>query len=632
MILKALYDYYKRCVEKDPNSLPPYGFDTAEIAYSIVITSDGEFRRLAPCAKTDDGSHYVPIWAPRGFDRTSDKTAQVLWDKTNYVLGYINGEIKENSVELLNFIQVVNNLVISFPKNKTFKAVHEFYKNKEYLNVIKDEDDKTNIEKASVDKLFLTFSILGEDDVVASYMNISVRDDLLAYAEMLEEKMERGTCLVTGNQDCPIVRKTGITPLLSATSGKLVAFQANRGYDSYGFSQGLNAPISARVEHAIYIALKELLSRNIDSNENDNRIDVTIYPHKSKTISGRMIKVGEKQRAYIFWLSNPIHEIEECITSLLVPRKTEANIKEALLSFKARPQDSDEIIKFYLLGLSPNGKARIAVNFWAEMELSEVVNNFIQFYDDIRVESTCDVAYNIVSIIQSTTKPIKDKKTNKFVFAFRPNISEYVVKAILFNQQLPVTLFHDCIQRYKKEQRPTLNDELSIFEFEKRECIRAGILRSYLNKDIEKINNNNQIITTMLNKEDKNPGYLCGRLFALLEWIQGAANEVQKLSIHEDDFPKEYRTNIRARYIDSASSAPSSVFPTLIRLSSHHSDILKSKKQYDYEMKKEEIINNFEKGCFPDQLDIKQQGRFFIGYYQQRQNLYARGEMNNNNN
>ena len=620
MILKALYDYYIRCIENDSNSLPPFGFDTAEIAYVIVISKNGKFLRLTRCEQTDDGKHYVPTWVPRGFDRTSDKTAQILWDKTKYVLGFENEIIKENSEELINFVKIIQELAEQFPNNKTFEAVNQFYLKKEYLNVIKDPKNLKEII-ACADKQFLSFSIEGEDDIVASYMNDDVRNDLIAYIKFIENQLERGTCLVTGKHNCPIVKKTGITPLLSATSGKLVSFQKNRGYDSYGFCQGQNAPISSYAEHAIYIALKELLSKDINSQENDNRIDITIHPHKSKNLNGRMVKVGAKQRAYIFWCSEPESDIEDSIESIFIPNQSESDIKKALLSFQTKPHAIYEKMRFYLLGLSPNGKARIAVNYWSEMNLGEAVENIIMFFEGVRIESQYNIVHNVVSMMEASSKVKRDKKSKKIIYNFRANLSEYIVKAIIFNQQLPDTLYNDCIQRFKKEQRPFSNDE-------KREVIRAGIIRLYLNKDKDKDkhNNINQNIKPMLNKEDNNPGYLCGRLFALLEWIQGAASEAQK----EDDRPKEYRTNIRARYIDAASSAPSSVFPTLIRLSAHHSDTLKSKNKYDFEPIKIEIINKFDNGYIPDQLDIKQQGRFFVGYYQQRQSLLSKGKENSN--
>ena len=49
----------------------------------------------------------------------------------------------------------------------------------------------------------------------------------------------------------------------------------------------------------------------------------------------------------------------------------------------------------------------------------------------------------------------------------------------------------------------------------------------------------------MLDKENQNQGYLCGRLFAVLENLQYAANK---------------QDSIRSSYMNAASSTPSTVF------------------------------------------------------------------------
>ena len=53
----------------------------------------------------------------------------------------------------------------------------------------------------------------------------------------------------------------------------------------------------------------------------------------------------------------------------------------------------------------------------------------------------------------------------------------------------------------------------------------------------------------MLDKENQNQGYLCGRLFAVLDKIQEDAN-----GIH----------SIRERYMNAASATPSMVFATVL--------------------------------------------------------------------
>lgn len=108
----------------------------------------------------------------------------------------------------------------------------------------------------------------------------------------------------------------------------------------------------------------------------------------------------------------------------------------------------------------------------------------------------------------------------------------------------------------------------------------------------------------MLDKQNLNPGYLCGRLFAVLENLQFAANG---------------QDSIRASYMNAASSTPSAVFPTILKLSnSHYSKLAKDKKGLAvfFDNQKKEIMAMIQD--FPDTLELSDQGRFFLGYYHQK--------------
>lgn len=120
----------------------------------------------------------------------------------------------------------------------------------------------------------------------------------------------------------------------------------------------------------------------------------------------------------------------------------------------------------------------------------------------------------------------------------------------------------------------------------------------------------------MLDKNNTNQGYLCGRLFAVLDKIQEDANGIN---------------SIRERYMNAASATPSSVFATILNLSSHHLEKLtnEGRKVY-YEKLKQEIIDKIPADGFPAHLDLQDQGRFFIGYYHQRQDFFTKKEEINN--
>ena len=115
----------------------------------------------------------------------------------------------------------------------------------------------------------------------------------------------------------------------------------------------------------------------------------------------------------------------------------------------------------------------------------------------------------------------------------------------------------------------------------------------------------------MLDKDNTNQGYLCGRLFAVLDKIQGEANG---------------QHSIKERYMNAASATPAAVFATILNLSSHHSEKLSEGRIVIFEKIKQEIIDKISADGFPAHLDLQDQGRFFVGYYHQSQDFYKTKE------
>ena len=115
---------------------------------------------------------------------------------------------------------------------------------------------------------------------------------------------------------------------------------------------------------------------------------------------------------------------------------------------------------------------------------------------------------------------------------------------------------------------------------------------------------------------NNNQGYLCGRLFAVLDKIQEEANK---------------QHTIRERYMNAASATPSAVFATILNLSSHHSEKLKEGRNVFFEKLKQEIIDKLDPDGFPAHLGLQDQSRFFVGYYHQRQAFFTKNEKEENN-
>lgn len=116
-----------------------------------------------------------------------------------------------------------------------------------------------------------------------------------------------------------------------------------------------------------------------------------------------------------------------------------------------------------------------------------------------------------------------------------------------------------------------------------------------------------------LDTSNTNPGYLLGRLFAVLERAQEQASP-------------GINATIRDRFSGAASSTPVAVFPHLMRLKTHHIAKIDNKgAAVNLEKLIQEIMDKVDSSnAFPPHLALDNQGRFWVGYYHQRQDFFKK--------
>ena len=560
MILKALYDYYLRSGE----DVAPLGLEYKQIGFIIVLDKDGHFLRFED--RRLDKKSAQQFLVMKSVGRSSAPVANYLYDNSQYVFGYSDkGDLDSMRKYFDTFKSKVAEIYGMYSENKAIQAVYAFYQQEPSAMVEAMQQDALwdDIAK-NLNKKYSTFSFLidGDTEIVAS------KRDLMNLATP-EDTVEGKLCLVTGKHSKTVEVTTATMIPGSQATAKLVAFQVNSGYDSYGKTKGNNAPISEDAEFAYTTALNHMLRPD----------------------SHNKFMVGN--RTFLFWASSASQAAKESEDSLFAllgrpetddddPNRRIELVRSTFMAIYNGKLSADKDDTFYILGLAPNS-ARIAVVYWSEMPLRDFAGVISRHFEDmemvdIRKEKKPYVGLH--SILGSVT--LGGKSSDAI-----PNMPDAVVKSIFQGLPYPISLFQACLRRVRAEQSINI--------------VRAAIMKAYLNR----LNDNNyKNIESMLDKENNNQGYLCGRLFAVLENLQYAANK---------------QDSIRSSYMNAASSTPAAVFSTILKLSnSHYGKLSKENKGLAvfFDNQKKEIMAMIQD--FPTTLDLGDQGRFFLGYYHQK--------------
>ena len=562
MILKALYDYYNRC-----DNLPAKGMEEKEIGFLIVLSPEGQFLRFEDCRTGKD--HARLYFVKKHVGRSSAAVANYLYDNSAYVLGYSEKSNGKEQLYFDTFKAKIESIADEYPDNRDITAVRSFYKNcREKILDLVSKDILWEDIKKNLSKKYSTFSFRIEGDLKI----VAEKRELLQLEECNDKAEADDICLVSGKHG-PSVEITTATMIPGSQAiAKLVSFQVNSGYDSYGKTKCKNAPISEEAEFAYTTALNSMLQKG----------------SRNKFMLG--------SRTFVFWASNnkeASKETEESLFELLGfsedtnddPNANLMKVRKVFESIYSGMLKTGLDDKFYILGLAPNS-ARIAVIYWSETTLKDFAEKILCHFNDMEIHDTRKDKkpyMGIREIISSVTLGGKMSDAT-------PNLPEAVVKSIFQGLPYPQTLYSACIRRIRAEQKLTIT--------------QAAIIKAYLNRQ----SNNNKKIDIMLDKDNNNQGYLCGRLFAVLDKIQEDANNI---------------SSIRERYMNAASATPSAVFATILNLSVHHSEKLDEGRRIYFEKIKQEILDKVSADGFPTHLDLQDQGRFFVGYYHQRQDFFT---------
>jgi CRISPR-associated protein Csd1 len=258
-------------------------------------------------------------------------------------------------------------------------------------------------------------------------------------------------------------------------------------------------------------------------------------------------------------------------------------------------EDLDEFIRginkdvtFYVVGLKTNS-ARLSVKFIYRRQFGELFRNLVQHQLDLKISQQS----RPISLNTLTKELVSPKSSKQTVDT---SLQVKILESILYGWRYPSFLLQTVVRRIQTDSDTEENRYIQMND------TRMGILKACINRD-DRLSGREEEIKMALDKDNKTPAYLCGRLFAVLENIQQRASGY------------DLNRTIKDAYFTSASTRPALVFPKLLTLAQHH--MRKMENDYYADLGIEEILSDLGNE-FPTILSLKEQGVFMLGYYQQK--------------
>lgn len=369
----------------------------------------------------------------------------------------------------------------------------------------------------------------------------------------------------------------------------LVNFNSSA-FESYGKSQSMNSGISEKAMKKYTSSLNKLLADPMHHIYSDDM-----------TVVFFAMKHDDKAECDLFSdYLNSSNGVTEDSTKADVKAVSE-NIyhKGQTGNAQALDDDVDNGVDFFVAGFTPNG-SRICQKFMVRNKFGKIIDNVKQHQQDVAI---CG-SNGEIPLWRINKELVSPNSAN----AISPALQSDIFQAILNGTNYPYTLLETVVRRVCTDSDTDSNNKIKINE------VRAGLIKAFINRKA-RLNGDKEEITMSLDKENKNPAYLCGRLFAVLEKIQLEATDV-----------KLNRT-IKDAYFSSASSRPALIMPRLIDLSNYHLRKLKEGRAIDFSKLINEIMGKI-KDSLPTNLSIMEKGKFQLGYFQQNKDFFA--EQNKN--
>jgi CRISPR-associated protein Csd1 len=532
------------------------------VPWVVSLDAEGHFVGLVPTAVPQGPKGRLvakTMQIPRRTGRTSENLADFLVDKPEYVLGVVpDADLSEKRLGRLE----PRRLLFLGEIEKAAAATSHSGLESVALFLKSDSERREAVAKlqhhgyASND--LICFEVLGrlvhEDPQVRGYFSARREPSSAASSQ----------CLICGEVRSPVDKHPSVQIRGGSSSGiALVSFNS-AAFESYGWQRNENAPICRNCAEAYTTGLRRLVSNRYP----DPRRFGEFLPRRSVGLSNDTVAIfwADAQSESLDWFAD-------------VFEKPDPQAVKSVLDSPWMGREAARLAaRFYCLLIS-GGQGRAIIRGAHAGVLSDVEANVKRYL--LAIQPFSEYPLPLFLLLRSLA--VQGKADN-----LPPSLASEVFLAILYGFKYPYVLLSSAVQRCKSEQKVTRE--------------RAAIIQLYFQR-----NQGRQELTVGLNRECPDTGYRLGRLFAVLERLQGEAN-------------RNLNKTIVDRYYGAASTRPSTVFPSLIHLAQHHTGKARSPGFFQKEIG--EVLEAV--SSFPAHLSLEEQGLFALGYYHQRQEYFKR--------
>lgn len=559
MLLEKLRDY---ALQQD--DLPPAGYQRQAIRYVIRLAPDGAFLGCVDTADPAQKSRGTQQIAPH-IKRSSGVKPKLLADNSEYVLGIAREDpTKAPNLERIAdqhnaFAQLVDDCATATGE-PSLRAVVKFLSG--------DPPSETDLGPGFDASATVTFRV-NDPARPEGVLPISLPSVQAFWAKRLAPDSDEGTsdimpCFLCGVVGPVLERHPlkikgipgGQTAGMDLISANAAAFL------SYGLKASQIAPTCRDCAEAYGNGLNALLA--------------------SKSTG-----LWTKELAYAFWTDPGEEKFGEIVIGgVSDPESISTEVRELLTAYRSGNEAALSLnpAKFYAAAFGASG-ARVVVKDWIDTTVGEAKQKLARYFALQEMDQWDGSSSKPLPVSWIANSTVHRKASAPSI------VSQSLVRLALAGNPLPLDLLYLAVRRNRAEQGVSRERAMLI-------KMVLGSRHKTDNKEIFKM------ATLDLTNED--PAYVCGRLLATLDRIQRVALGTTNATIVD-------------KFYGTASSAPASVFGTLLHGAQNHLGKMRRDRpgaHHRLQEQLEQVLGPME--TFPTTLTLQDQGLFALGFYHQR--------------